>query len=216
MTAPAIVAAGDSALVLRLGDTIDVEVNARALRVAQHVQAARDAAIRDIVIGYASVTVYFDPLAADAAMIRERLARADRLGSAAAAPAPRRATLTVAYGGEAGPDLTEVATFAGCSEEEVIALHLGRDYRVFFLGFLPGFPYLGLVDERIAVPRRDTPRLRVPAGSVGIAGRQTGVYPTTSPGGWRLIGRTDAVLFDPARGEPALLQPGDTVRFTRA
>ena len=117
------------------------------------------------------------------------------------------------YGGELGPDLTVVAAFSGLSEAEVIAVHAESTYRVYMLGFLPGFAYLGSVDERIAIPRRESPRLRVPAGSVGIAGRQTGVYPLPAPGGWQLIGRTPTRLFDLARAEPFLLRPGDQVRF---
>ena len=119
----------------------------------------------------------------------------------------------VAYGGPFGPDLPEVARFAGCSEDEVVERHASRTYRVYMLGFMPGFPYLGLVDERIAAPRRASPRTSVPAGSVGIAGRQTGIYPTASPGGWQIVGRTPVRLFDLDRHEPCLVLPGDVVRF---
>jgi inhibitor of KinA len=216
MTEDRILQAGDSAIVLRLGETIDPIINGRALDIARHLQESDESGIRDVVVGYASVTVYFDPLGIDAALVRERLAQAEgRAGAAGPAPS-RRIEMATVYGGEAGPDLAEVAVFASCDEAEVIARHAAQDYRVFLLGFLPGFPYMGLVDPRIAMPRRDSPRHRVPAGSVGIAGRQTGVYPTTSPGGWRLIGRTTAVLFDPERRDPSLLHPGDTVRFTPA
>lgn len=215
MTAGRIRAAGDSALVLRLGDTIDPVINGRALDIAGHLRERQDPAVRDVVVGYASVTVYFDPLVIEPAVVQERMRQAER-SARASRPASRRIAIPTVYGGEAGPDLPEVAAFASCSEDEVIARHSAREYRVYLLGFLPGFPYMGLVDDRIAMPRRDSPRPRVPAGSVGIAGRQTGVYPTTSPGGWRLIGRTEAVLFDSGRAEPAWLRPGDTVRFTPA
>jgi biotin-dependent carboxylase-like uncharacterized protein len=122
----------------------------------------------------------------------------------------------VTYGGDGGPDLAAVAEWAGLSTDEVIERHTGTDYRVFMLGFLPGFAYLGSVDEAIAAPRRSTPRLRVPAGSVGIAGRQTGIYPRESPGGWQLIGRSAVTVFDVTRDQPSLFAPGDIVRFTKA
>lgn len=215
MSAPAILPAGDSALLLRLGDRIDPAVNARALRVAEAMRERVGAGILDVVVGFASVTVYFDPLRMDAATVEASL-RAAAEAPAKAAPASRRIAIPVTYGGDAGPDLAEVAAFAGCSEADVVERHLAREYRVFMVGFLPGFPYMGIVDERIAMPRRDTPRLAVPAGSVGIAGLQTGIYPVKSPGGWRLIGRTAETMFDPSREPPALLQAGDTVRFVRA
>jgi KipI family sensor histidine kinase inhibitor len=162
------------------------------------------------------VTVYYDPLHVDAATIEQILRGAAEHPAAGTAEfEPRRLTIPVAYGGETGPDLTEVAAFAGCSDEDVIALHTGREYRVYLIGFLPGFPYMGPVDERIAMPRREAPRLVVPAGSVGIAGRQTGIYPVESPGGWRLIGRTTQRMFDASRPSPSLLKAGDLVRFVR-
>lgn len=207
---------GDSALLLRIGNEIDPDLNERALHIARELAAANLRGLRDIVVGYASVTVYFDPLGVEPADV------AEALRSHAARARPRRATpqrqvkIPAAYGGAAGPDLADVAAFARCSEDDVIALHLSREYRVFMVGFLPGFPYMGIVDERIAMPRRDTPRLAVPAGSIGVAGRQTGIYPVQSPGGWRLIGRTDEALFDLDRSSPSLLRAGDLVRFVRA
>jgi inhibitor of KinA len=121
--------------------------------------------------------------------------------------------IPVHYGGDDGPDLATVARFAECSEEEVITRHSQRIYRVYMLGFVPGFSYMGRVDPSIAAPRHRVPRLHVPAGSVGIAGGQTGVYPVDSPGGWQLIGRTDTVMFDADRDRPSLLSAGDLVRF---
>jgi inhibitor of KinA len=119
----------------------------------------------------------------------------------------------VCYGGELGPDLADVAAFGGISESAAVDLHLGMTYRVFMLGFMPGFAYLGIVDACIAAPRRETPRVRVPRGAVGIAGFQTGVHPVEAPSGWQLIGRTPVRPFDPARAEPFLMKPGDSVRF---
>ena len=202
-------------MVLRLGDRIDPLVNARALAVARHLGVDEDPAIRDVVVGYASVTVYFDPLALPPSTMAERLRRAAEARTRESAQGGKQVVIPVRYGGTEGPDLPEVASFAGCTEDDVVSRHVAREYRVFMIGFLPGFPYMGVVDESIAMPRRETPRLAVPAGSVGIAGRQTGIYPVQSPGGWRLIGRTEAPLFDAGKTPPTLLQPGDAVRFTR-
>jgi len=133
--------------------------------------------------------------------------------SEALEPDSRFIEIPVVYGTAAGPDLGEVARHAGLSEKQVVELHASIDYVVWFLGFQPGFPYLGGLPERLATPRRDEPRLQVPAGSVGIGGSQTGIYPLVTPGGWQLIGHTPLPLFDPQRDEPVLLRPGDTVRF---
>jgi KipI family sensor histidine kinase inhibitor len=122
----------------------------------------------------------------------------------------------VTYGGASGPDLGAVSDFAQCSEADVVRLHMETRYRVYMLGFLPGFAYMGTVNHRIAMPRLDTPRMRVAAGSVGIAAAQTGIYPCDSPGGWRIIGRTSTKPFDPRRDEPFLLKAGDHVKFVNA
>ena len=119
----------------------------------------------------------------------------------------------VCYGGEFGPDIADVAAFGGCSEEEVIALHVTTPYRVYMVGFVPGFAYMAAVDQRIAAPRRAAPRAAVPCGAVAIAGGQTGIYPAVTPGGWNIIGRTPLKPYDPERRTPFLLQPGDTVKF---
>ena len=203
--------AGESAVLLDLEDVIDPRVNARAIAVARALEAARVPGVRDVVPTFRSVAVYFDPLRADLARI-EALLRVDSTMSVAP-DAGDTIEVPVAYGGEFGPDLPEVAAFARLREHEVIELHASRPYRVFMMGFLPGFPYLGMVDERIGAPRRASPRIRVPAGSVGIAGGQTGIYPRDSPGGWQVIGRTPLRLFDPERRPSALFAPGDTVRF---
>jgi len=128
-------------------------------------------------------------------------------------PQARRVEIPVCYGGEWGPDLDFVARHAGLTTAEVIRRHAAAEYTVYMMGFLPGFPYLGGLDVSIAAPRLETPRRRVPAGSVGIAGEQTGIYPLASPGGWRLIGRTEVALFDLTARPPCLLAPGDQVQF---
>jgi antagonist of KipI len=203
--------AGDSAVLLELDAVIDPAVNARAVAIASAIAAECRAGVRDIIPTYRSVAVHFDPLVADVHGLRASLQRA-----AETAPAARAGTLVevpVAYGGEDGPDLDEVASFAKLPPAAVVERHCAAEYRVFMLGFLPGFAYMGSVDEAIAAPRKATPRTRIPAGSVGIAGRQTGIYPVESPGGWQLIGRTGLKVFDPFRTPASLFAPGDRVRF---
>lgn len=133
--------------------------------------------------------------------------------SEALEPDSRAVEIPVVYGGEQGPDLEEVARHSGLTPRQVVELHASVDYVVWFLGFQPGFPYLGGLPEQLITPRRAEPRLLVPAGSVGIGGAQTGIYPLPTPGGWQLIGTTPLALFDPAKSEPVLLRPGDSVRF---
>jgi inhibitor of KinA len=208
-----VIAAGDAALVLELENRLDPGVNARAVAIAAALARERPAGVRDVVTTYRSVAVYFDPLVTDADGLAGHL---EELGSRiqpALADVVTPIAVPVCYGGEFGPDLAEVAAFASCREEDVIRLHTSRIVRVYMLGFVPGFAYMAAVDERIAMPRRPTPRLKVPERSVGIAGPQTGIYPIESPGGWRLIGRTPEKPFDPARPNPFLFKPGDLVRF---
>jgi KipI family sensor histidine kinase inhibitor len=203
--------AGDSALLLELEAAIDPAVNARAIGIAAAIAGRRLAGVRDVIPAYRSVAVHFDPLATDVVALHAAMREAIH-----SAPAPQEGRLVevpVEYGGEGGPDLLEVAAFAGLSAQDVIDRHCAIEYRVFMLGFLPGFAYMGTVDEAIAAPRKATPRTSVAAGSVGIAGRQTGVYPRSSPGGWQLIGRTSLPVFDAKREPPSIFAPGDRVRF---
>ena len=208
---------GDAALVLTYPARLDPEVNARCVAVAEALRRRPVRGVRDVVEAYATVTVHFDPLSGDseeiAAVLRGLAAEAGALSGRGGVRPPREVRLPVRYGGARGPDLADVARFACCSEAEVIERHCGAAYRVYMLGFQPGFAYLGAVDPRIAAPRRPAPRVRVPAGSVGIASRQTGVYPVASPGGWQLIGQTPVRVFDMARSDPFLLAAGDVVRF---
>jgi inhibitor of KinA len=208
-----IIPAGDAALVIEFEERIDPAVSARGAAVAEALLAERVAGVRDVVPTYRSVAVYFDPLRTDSQVL---VATLDRLAATAAgADHHRRAPvrIPVCYGGEYGPDLPRVAAFAGVSEPDAIALHAGPTYRVLMLGFTPGFAYMGLVDSRIAAPRLESPRARVPRGSVGIAREQTGIYPSETPGGWQLIGRTPLRPFDLARPDPFLLRSGDEVQF---
>jgi KipI family sensor histidine kinase inhibitor len=164
--------AGDAAVFCELTATIDAAANSRAIAIARAVHAAAIPGVRDAVPAYGSVGVYFDPAVTDRAHVQSVLARAE--ASESPATVGRTHEVPVVYGGEHGPDLPEVATFGGVTEREVARLHSDVPYRVFMLGFLPGFPYMGTVDSRIAAPRRPSPRLRVAAGAVGIAGRPTG------------------------------------------
>ena len=209
-----IVPAGDAALRVEFEERLDPIVNEAVIAVAEGVRQRCGAAIRDVVVGYTTVTVYFDPLAvADTSSLEQEL----RSIAGAIRPSEREGgrliEVPVCYGGEFGPDLDEVAAFAGCSHEEVVRLHASGEYRVYMVGFVPGFAYLGIVDPRIAAPRRPAPRAAVPPGSVAIAGGQTGIYPSRTPGGWNIIGRTPLRPYDPDRQERFLLRAGDRVRF---
>jgi KipI family sensor histidine kinase inhibitor len=205
---------GDSMLLVEFEPVIDPVVNERAIALATRLRDRRARGIRDVVPGYCTLGVHFDPLQTDLAALEQAIAdEAAGLEAVDAVPPRTPIEIGVHYGGDAGPDLEAVAAHAGCSVAEVIARHAARTYRVYMLGFVPGFAYLGRVDSSIAAPRHRVPRERVPAGSVGIAGEQTGVYPVTSPGGWQLIGRTESMMFDPVRSRPSLLAPGDLVRF---
>jgi KipI family sensor histidine kinase inhibitor len=212
MTEPRLVLFGDSTIVLELEEAVDPAVNARVIAIAAAARAANWPGIRDIVPTFRSVAVAFDPMRADLARVAADLERFAATAQATVAERPPIA-IPACYGGELGPDLEALARWAACSPAEVVERHASTTYRVYMMGFVPGFAYMGTVDPRIRAPRHTTPRVRVPAGSVGIAGVQTGVYPMETPGGWQIIGRTPLTVFDPGRDEPFLLRTGDTVRF---
>ncbi len=203
--------AGDAAVTVEFGDRIAPAINDRVLRFARAVEAARWPGVQEAVPAYRSATVYVDPLVVRGGALLKRLRALAARPPGGPRLGRRRIEVPVLYGGEAGPDLAALAAAAGLTPAEAAALHSSVEYRVYMLGFLPGFPYLGRVPAKLAAPRLAEPRARVPAGSVGIAGEQTGIYPLESPGGWRLIGRLR--LYDPARTPPFLLAPGDRVRF---
>lgn len=213
MSAGRVVFLGDACLALHLGDDIDPAVNARCIAVAASLDELAPRGVRDVVPAYNSVTVHFDPRVADGESLAVELRRLAGTEPRTSNVAVRTIQIPVTYGGVSGPDLGAVAAFARCSEPEVVRIHTAGIYRVYMLGFLPGFAYMGPVDDRIALPRLEAPRARVVAGSVGIAGRQTGIYPCDTPGGWRIIGRTSMRMFDAARAEPFLLKAGDSVKF---
>jgi len=201
---------GETAVVLELEPPVTLATQKRIWRLTQRLGEIPE--VVEAIPGMNNITVVLrnpHSLALDAI---ERLQRWWE-ESEALEPESRYIEIPVVYGTAAGPDLGEVARHAGLTEKQVVELHSSIDYVVWFLGFQPGFPYLGGLPEQLATPRRDEPRLQVPAGSVGIGGAQTGIYPIATPGGWQLIGHTPLPLFDPHRDEPVLLRPGDTVRF---
>jgi inhibitor of KinA len=202
------------AVTIRFSTKVDEAVNDYVHRVAVFLEQQKKDGIFDIVPTFSSVTVYYDPLiVGNYEEMCEWLRTELELVEQVEAPPSRTVVIPVCYGGEFGPDLEEVARFHGMTEEEVIAIHAQGRYRVYMIGFSPGFAYLGGLSPKIATPRRATPRTRVPAGSVGIAGSQTGVYPLATPGGWQIIGRTPLALFRPEHDEPSLLRAGDIVQF---
>jgi len=213
LTPPRVLPAGDRALVVEYGATIDAQVNARVRGLAATLDATAPPGIIETVPTYRSLMVHYDPLRLAVSDLERILLAADAGLADEAVPARRTVEMPVVYGGEFGPDLADVAAHHGLSEDDVVAIHAATDYLIFMMGFMPGFPYLGGLSPRIATPRLSTPRAVVPAGSVGIAGHQTGIYPTDSPGGWRLIGRTPVRLFDTARTPPVLFEAGDYLRF---
>ena len=205
---------GDSALVVEFGRIISRAANQKVVALNYALKKAAIEGVGELVPTYRSLLVCYDPLKIGF----ERLVSAVKdieknLDATRTQKDARKIVVPVVYGEEYGPDLACVAETHGLTEEEAIKKHTGTEYRVYMIGFVAGFPYLGEVADEIATPRLETPRLKVPAGSVGIAGKQTGIYPREAPGGWRIIGRTSIKLFDPKLEPPALLSPGDTVRF---
>lgn len=218
MIAPTIELLGDQALLLRWSDRADIAVNRRVHAVVARLRAAAAPWLIDCVPAYASLAVFFDaasipgqdPMAVVGDYLLAVMEAPELLTGGAQS---RLIDIPVCYGGEYGPDLLDVANTCGLSAAQLVEKHSDPEYLVAMLGFSPGFPYLLGLDPKLAIPRLSTPRARVPAGSVGIGGAQTGVYPDAGPGGWRLIGRTPQSMFDARRHPPAQVLPGDRVRF---
>ena len=207
------VRASDHSLLVRLGQEISLEHHRQVVRLLRLLQESAIPGVRDLSPAYSSILIRFHPLELTHAEVEARMRELWPKLESVELPEPKRVEIPVSYGGEFGPDIEDVARHCGLSVAEVIALHSGAEYRVYFLGFSPGFAYLGGLAEALATPRLAKPRREVPAGSVGIAGQQTGVYPLATPGGWRLIGRTSLRLFEAGREPMALLEIGDLVRF---
>lgn len=206
-------AAGENALILYLGHETSPAIAARVQAAGAAIEAALGEDLVDLVPSYASILVIYDPMKTDHLEVGRRLHAALAGLSPDTALEGRCVTLPVYYSPETGADLAELAARAGISIEEVISIHSGAEYRVYAIGFAPGFAYLGQVDARIAAPRLATPRRKVPRGAVAIADRQTAVYPAASPGGWNLIGRCPTRMFDPLATPPMPVAVGDRVRF---
>ncbi len=211
MTRPRIRPLGDTALVCEAPPPATLDCQRRMWALADSARLWPH--VVEVVPGMNNLTIVFDPLAADYESLAQQLDEGwDTVADTDAGSA--EIEIPVRYGGADGPDLATLARHVGLSVDEVVKRHTQAEYVVFFLGFQPGFAYMGGLDTSLHMPRRAEPRLEVPAGSVGIGGAQTGIYPAASPGGWQLLGRTDLKLFDPTRNPPTLMQPGDRVRFT--
>ncbi len=207
-----LVPVGDTGVLAVFEQKIDEEIGAQVAALDAAVRAAKIPGAGETVPAFVSLLVRYDPLLTDYGAVAGAIGALARRLPPPEPGAGRLVTIPVCYGGAYGPDLAFVAQHAGLTEAEVIRRHTGRDYRIYMLGFLPGFPYLGGLDPALCTPRLQNPRTEIPAGSVGIGGEQTGVYPVASPGGWQLIGRTPLKLFDPE--QPPRYAAGDRIRFT--
>lgn len=206
-------AASDQALLVYLGEEMGLRTHQRVVRLLRLLQREPLPWLRNLQPAYCSLLVSFDACAVDHAQVESTLRGYEKRAEKIALPAPRLIEIPVCYGGELGPDLEKVAAKRKLKPERVIELHSSQTYRAYFLGFAPGFAYLGDLPDSLATPRLATPRKRVPVGSVGIAGKQTAVYPFATPGGWNLLGRTPLRMFQAEREPMELLDVGDEVRF---
>lgn len=212
-TSPTFHIMGDRALLVELGDEISPDVNQSVQELFVAMDMHKTEGVRELVPSYRSLLVIYDPFSIPLADLERTIEEIYQNLDQSQLPDPRTVKIPVVYGGEQGPDLNGVAEYHHITPQAVINLHARPTYRVYMIGFTPGYPYLGEVPDAIATPRRETPRILVPKGSVGIAQKQTGIYSVDSPGGWQIIGWTPVDLFDPQRQPPSLLMMGDRVRF---
>ena len=208
-------AASDRALLVYLGEEIDLATHERVLKLLRLLEKTPPHWLRNIQPAFSSLMITFDPVQVDHAEVESLLRQYEQRACVGRVAKPRSVEIPVCYGGEFGPDLDDIATLHGLKTADVIKLHSSPTYHAYFLGFAPGFAYLGDVPNAIATPRLETPRKKVPVGSVAIAGKQTAVYPFATPGGWRLIGRTPLPLFRTDRKAMSLISIGDQIRFRR-
>ena len=213
MSTVRIMPAGDAALVAQFDSRIDPVVNDQVHTLAEKVQQAEIPGIRGMIPAFCSLVIQYDPHVIRYDAMRRTIEDLAEQVSLKGTAAKRILEIPCCYGSHFGPDLHDMEVFTGLTRDEIIARHSGVDYRVYMLGFLPGFVYLGGLDRKLEMPRLKTPRLKIPGGAVGIGGNQTGVYPLDSPGGWRLIGATPVDFYDPCRQEPVLCKAGDYIRF---
>lgn len=208
-----ILTAGDSALLIEFGKEINPEINRKITALVQLMREQHIEGIVDVIPAFCSLLINYDPRVLSYEELKERMEHLLKMETKTEATRKRIFEIPVCYGGEYGPDIENIAEHAGLSVEEVIKIHSSKDYLIYMLGFLPGFTYLGGLDERIYTPRLASPRLKIRAGSVGIGGSQTGIYPLDSPGGWQLMGLTPVRTYDPERQTPILVEAGDYIRF---
>jgi inhibitor of KinA len=204
---------GDRGLLIEFGDAISAVVNEKVRKMAQAIRAEPLEGIIEVVPTYRSLLVLYNPLVIALEDLKKRLKRLEEGLKEISFPDPTLTKIPVLYGGTFGPDLGTVAEYLHLTSEEVIRLHCSKPYFIYMIGFMPGFPYMGELPDALITPRLRTPRLSVPAGSVAIAQKQTGIYPVESPGGWQILGRTPVKLFNPEEEPPALLRMGDLVQF---
>ena len=205
--------AGDSPVLIEFGKEISPEINGQITALVHLMKEQHIEGVVDMIPAFCSLLINYDPRVISYGKIRRRLEKLLKLEVRQEGGTRQVIQIPVCYGGQYGPDLENIASHAGLSPQEVIDIHCSRDYLIYMLGFLPGFSYLGGLDERIHTPRLANPRIRIPAGSVGIGGSQTGIYPLDSPGGWQLLGMTPVKTYDPARQSPILFEAGDYIRF---
>ena len=212
-TKPRFLPGGDSALFMEFGCAISPGIGEKVRSISLAIHHAQILGVNELVPTYRSLLVYFNPLVITSEELQAKLELLLQEARSSKSPGPIVSKIPVLYGSEFGPDLGYVARYHNITPEEVIKIHTSTIYPIYMLGFMPGFAYLGGVSEKIATPRLTTPRTRVPAGSVGIAGTQTGIYPSDSPGGWQIIGRTPVKLFDPKQEPPSPLKAGNYLDF---
>jgi len=210
---PRIVPLGDSSVLIQLGDEIDLTINQHVHALANLIITSPINGVVEVVPAYATLLVHYDSLILSFTQIKDHLRAQISQMEEIESRKPRRIEVPVRYGGEMGPDLEFVASHCGLRVEDVIRIHSEKIYTVYMMGFTPGYPYMGKLDDVLIMQRLETPRTRVPAGTVAIAGSQTGIYSIESPGGWRLIGWTSLKLFEPESESPFLFSPGDEVKF---
>lgn len=204
---------GDKALNMEFGNSITDEINSKIRAITIAIETENIQGIVELVPTYRSLMIHYDPIKINFDELVDKLKKLEKNLNSIKLPAPEVIEIPTFYGGEHGPDIENVALHNNLTKEEVIKIHTSNEYLIYMLGFTPGFPYLGGMDKQIATPRLQAPRTKIPGGSVGIAGEQTGIYPIDSPGGWQLIGRTPLVLFDPQRENPILLKAGNYIAF---